>query len=206
VNDQNDTRRARLGLRSPTGLFLLGAGLFVLLGLVAAVSRAHHVPGGHAGSHAPPAGVGNYLVSIVLVVMAVTLVTLLYVGFTEREALARTKKARRGRGMYKALAILLGLGLVAAVISRSDVLQRLHRGGNGAAKATPGALARLKHKPLPPGIQGPAQFEWLPVFIAGGGALLVLGYVGLRTVRRSRHALLEGHLLEQQFEIGRAHV
>ena len=50
--------------RSPGGLLLLGLGLLVLLGFVAAVSRAHHTPGGHAGVHSPPSGVGDWDVGV----------------------------------------------------------------------------------------------------------------------------------------------
>jgi hypothetical protein len=55
-------------------------------------------------------------------------------------------------------------------------------------------------KPLVPNAQRPPEFEWLPVFIATGAGMAILGYIGLRTLRRSRGALLERHLLEQKFE------
>lgn len=200
MDKSNDTHRSRLGLRSPAGLFLLGAALFVLLGLVAAVSRGHHVPGGHAGGHAPPAGVGDYLVSIVLVLMVAALGALLYIWITERDAIAQTRARRGQKGTYKALAILLLIGLVAALISRTQLARSLHRGGNGAAHIGPGALAKLKQKTLPPSAERTPNFQWLPVFVAGAAGMAVLGYIGVRTLRRSRGALLESHLLEQHFE------
>jgi hypothetical protein len=200
VEKPKDTHPSRLRLRSPAGLVLLGAALFVLLALVAAVSRAHHVPGGHAGSHAAPSGVGDYLVSIVLVVVFLGAVALLYLVISERDALAQTRSRRRNTGTYKALAILLLIALVVALVSRTDLFQRLHGRGNGAARIGPGALGKLKRKPLTPGAEQVPNFEWLPVFIAGGAGLVILGYIGLRTLRRSRGALLEKHMLEQQFE------
>jgi hypothetical protein len=181
-------------------LFLLGAALFVLLAFVAAVSRAHHVPGGHAGSHAPPAGVGDYLVSIVLVMMLAGLGALLYVWITERDAIVQTRGRRGKKGTYKALVILLLIGLIASLLARSHFNRLLHSGGNGAANIGPGALAKLRQKTLPSGGERTPNFEWLPVFIAGAGGFVVLGYIGVRTLRRSRGALLESYVLEQQFE------
>jgi hypothetical protein len=201
VDKPNDTQRSRLGLRSPAGLFLLGAALFVLLALVAAVSRAHHVPGGHAGSHAPPAGVGDYLVSIVLVMMLAGFGALLYVWITERDAIVQTRGRRGKKGTYKALVILLLIGLVASLLARSHFNQFRHLGGNGAANIGPGgALAKLKQKTLRSGGERTPNFEWLPVFVAGAAGMVILGYIGVRTLRRSRGELLESHLLEQQFE------
>ena len=45
--------------------------MLVFLGLVAAASRAHHTPGGSAGVHSPPSGVGDYLFTIFLLVVVV---------------------------------------------------------------------------------------------------------------------------------------
>jgi len=201
VDKPNDTPRSRLGLRSPAGLFLLGVALLALLALVAAVSRAHHVPGGHAGSHAPPAGVGDYLISIVLVVLVAGLGALIYVAITERDTIMQTRARRGKKSTYKALAILLLIGLIASLLARAHLNGILHRGGDGAARIGPGAaLAKLKQKTLRSGGERTPNFEWLPVFVAGAAGMVVLGYIGVRTLRRSRGALLESYVLEQQFE------
>ena len=44
------------------------------------------------------------------------------------------------------------------------------------------------------------EFKWLPVVLASGGALVALGVVGARSLRRERRGLEESFLLEQEFE------
>jgi Domain of unknown function (DUF4129) len=179
---------------------LLGAALVALLSLVAAVSRGHHVPGGHAGSHAAPTGVGDYLVTIFLIVILAGAGVLLYFWFAEREAIARSRAARGKKGTYKALGLLLFLALMAALLPRLDFLRRFRAQRDQSGKLHPGLHQQSKRKPLVPKAQRPPEFEWLPVFIATGAGLAILGYIGLRTLRRSRGELLERHLLEQRLE------
>jgi hypothetical protein len=200
LDKPNDTPHSRLRLRSPAGLLLLGAALLVLLALVAAVSRTHHVPGGHAGGHAAPVGVGDYVVTIFLVVIVAGAGALLYIWFTEREAIAQTRAARGKKGTYRALAILCVFGLIAVVASRFHFLRSFHLASNSAAKLHPGSHPKSTRKPLPPNVERPPKLEWLPVFVATGAGVAVLGYIGLRTLRRSRGELLESHALERQFE------
>src|SRR5438477_474763 len=98
VQNPTDTPRSRLRPRSPGGLALLGAGVLVLLGLVAAVSRSHRTPGGHAGIHSAPAGVGDYLFTIFAVVLVAGALFLLYLWFSERDLLAQAHRGRQRKG------------------------------------------------------------------------------------------------------------
>lgn len=201
MDKPNDNPRSRLRLRSPGGLLLLGFGLLVLLGLVAAVSRAHDTPGGHAGIHSPPSGVGDYLFTIFAVLILGAAAALVYVWFSERDALAAMHRKRRQRSTYKALAFVLILGLAAAVLSRTGI-HPFNRGNNGdQTTAVPGPRSKGEPKKgLAPKATRPPQFEWLPILIAGGAGFVILGYIGLRTMRRARGELLEQHVLERRFE------
>jgi hypothetical protein len=181
-------------------LFLLGAALLALLALVAAVSRVHHVPGGHAGSHAAPTGIGDYVVTIFLIVILAGAGALLYVWFSEREAIAMTRAARGKKGTYRALAFLLLLALIAVSLPRLHFLQSFHRKADSQGKIHPGRHVKPKRKPLGPRAETPPKFEWLPVFVATGAGMAILGYIGLRTIRRSRGQLLEREILERKFE------
>jgi hypothetical protein len=178
-------------------LLLLGAGLLVLLGLVAAVSRSHHTPGGHSGIHSPPSGVGDYLFSIFLVLVVGVTIFLLWLWFSQRDVLAGQQQRR---GSFRALAFLAIFALVAAGLSHFHGLRNL-RNHIPLAKINPGSRAKV-----PPDTQkrksqeGAPEFKWLPVFIATAGGLAVLGVIGVRSVRRSRRGLVESFLLEQEFE------
>jgi Domain of unknown function (DUF4129) len=180
---------------------LLGAGLLVLLGLVAAVSRVHDTPGGHAGIHSPPAGVGDYLFTIFGVLMLGVAAALVYLWITERDALAQMHDRRRGRGTYKAIAFVLILGLVAAALTRTG-FHFFNRGQTQSqAQIGPGNLGKgVKKKPLAPNAGRAPKLEWLPILIAGGAGFVILGYIGARSLRRARGQLLEQHILARQFE------
>src|SRR5207253_6825563 len=113
-----DRAPARFRAVSPRAVVALGVGLLVLLGLVAAASRTHHTPGGHAGIHQPPSGVGDYMFSIFAVLVVSGALFLLYLWFSERGLLAENRRRRQGRGMHKALVLLLLFGLLAALVAR----------------------------------------------------------------------------------------
>src|SRR5437660_458447 len=81
-----------------------------------AASRAHHTPGVHAGVHQPPSGVGDYLFSIFAVIVVSGALFLLYLWFSERDLLAENRRRRQGKGMYKALFLLLLILAVAPVL------------------------------------------------------------------------------------------
>src|SRR5919201_1481117 len=121
------TRSSRSRLTTPGALLAAGVGLVVLLGLVVAASRAHHTPGGHAGVHSPPSGVGDYVFSIFAVVAVSGALFLLYLWFSERELLAESRRRRQRRGTSKALALLLLLGLIAAFAARFGFHLRILR-------------------------------------------------------------------------------
>src|SRR5436190_8251299 len=102
---------------SPLAIALSGIALLALLGFVAAVSRAHHTPGGHPGIHEPPAGVGDYVFSIFAVMFVGTFLFFLYIWFSERDLLAQRRRQQK-RGSYRALIMLLVLALLASLFSR----------------------------------------------------------------------------------------
>jgi hypothetical protein len=177
---------------------LLGAALVVLLGLVAAVSRAHHTPGGHSGIHSPPTGVGDYLFSIFLLLLAGLLAFLVWLWFSSRDMLSQQRRPRRGS--YRLLALLALFALVAAGLSRFHSVHIGHR-PNPLAKLHPGQRAKAVGKARNlKGAQRAPEFKWLPVFVATAGGLAVLGVIGVRSVRRSRRGLVESYLLEREFE------
>ena len=201
VEDQSTPPRfARLRPTSPLGVFMLGCALLVLLGLVAAASRGHHTPGSSAGIRQPPSGVGDYVFSILAVVVVSGGLFLIYLWFSERDMLAEQRRRREGKGTYKAIVVLLLIGLIAAVIAHfhfhfGGVLGKLaHR--NAGSRGT--VLKRLAHGT---GQARAPHFQWLPVFIATASGMVLLGFIGARTVRRSRTELMAKHVLEQEFAL-----
>jgi hypothetical protein len=201
LDKPKDTQQSRLRLRSPGGLLLLGSGLLLLLGLVAAVSRAHHTPGGRGGIHSPPAGVGDYLFTIFAVVILGAAAALVYLWFSERDALAQVHRKSGARGTYKALIFLFVFGLAAAAITRSGVhfFNWFHSDSQGSVGIGQGLKGHGK-TPGTPNVSRSPKLEWLPILIAGGAGFVILGYTGLRTVRRARGQLLEDYKLERRFE------
>jgi NADH:ubiquinone oxidoreductase subunit 6 (subunit J) len=192
----NDIPRSRLRPSSPGRALLLGVAVVALLGVVAAVSRVHDTPGGHAGIHRPPAAIGDYLFSIFALVMVGAVLALLYFWLSERTLLAERHQSQGGT--VKALAVLLTFALLGAIFVRVHGQIR----GQNAASPNPltGKLPRTSTLAQRAGREPTLEFKWLPVFLAGGGALVVLGVIGVRSLARSRRALVEDFLLEQQFE------
>jgi hypothetical protein len=191
VDKPDGTPRSRLRLRSPAGLLLLGAGLLILLGLVAAVSRAHHTPGGHSGVHAVPTGVGDYLFSIVLLLFAGLVCLLLWAWFSQPD-LPRRRRSRRG-----SLAVFVVLALLALASTRLDGL--LGRGNHKPQNLQLGQHAKARPQRRS-GEEAAPHFKWLPVFVATAAGLTALGVIGVRSLRRSRRGLAESLLLEREFE------
>jgi hypothetical protein len=191
------TRRFdRLRPTSAPAVLALGVLLLVLLGLVAAASRVHHTPGSRSGIHQPPTGVGDYVFSIVAVVVVVGALFLLYLWVSERDLIAQQRTQQRGT--IRALAFLVALGLIGALIAHFH----FHFGGTLgrlANRNVTGRGAALKKLAHDKGEATPPQFKWLPVFIATAGGMTVLGVIGLRAIRRSRLGLIEGYRLEQEF-------
>jgi NADH:ubiquinone oxidoreductase subunit 6 (subunit J) len=194
MSKPDDIPRSRLRPSSPGRALLLGVAVVTLLGVVAAASRVHDTPGGDAGIHRPPAAVGDYLFSIFALVMVGAVLGLVYFVLSERSLLAE-RRQKQG-GTFKALAVLLALALLTAVFVRVHGPIR----GQNATSSNP-LTGKLPRTSTPAAGRDPApQFKWLPVFLAGGGALVVLGAIGVRSLARSRRGLVEGFLLEQQFE------
>jgi hypothetical protein len=187
---------SRVRPTTPLGVLLLGGVLLVLLGLVAAASRAHQIPGSQAGGRQVPSGVGDYLFSILMVVFLAGALVLLFFWFSQRDLLVQ-QRARKG-GTLRALTLLMALTLLAALAAHfhhhfGGALNRLANRNVTAGGKTLTGLAHGKRQPAPP------QFKWLPVFIATAGGLSVLGVIGVRSLRRSRLGLRESFLLEQEF-------
>jgi hypothetical protein len=195
--DTPPTRRFdRLRPTSTPAVLGLAVLLVALLGLVAAASRVHHTPGSRAGIHQPPSGVGDYVFSIVAVVVVAGALFLLYLWISERDLIAQQRTQQRGT--FRALAFLIALGVIGALIAHFH----FHFGGRLARLANRNTVGRrqaLKKLAHDKGQAAPPQFKWLPVFIATAGGMTVLGVIGLRAIRRSRLGLAEGYRLEQEF-------
>jgi hypothetical protein len=194
MDEHDDRSRGPRRPLSPGRTLALGLGVVVLLALVAAASRAHHTPGGHPGGHRPPSAVGDYLFSIFAVVMTAGLLGLVYLVVKERGALVQQGTGRRGR--VKPLTFLVIVALFAAIFMRIHG----HIGARppaanpgGAAPQIPGAASGRQAEPAP-------HFKWLPVLLAGGGAIAMLGIVGARSLRRTRSALVDEFVLDREFE------
>jgi len=196
VEKPTDTKIRRRLRRSTGGLLLLGAGLVLLLGLVAAVSRAHHTPGGHAGAHSPPSGVGDYLFSIFALFAVVFTVFLIWLFLSERDLLVSQRKRRRTSN--RALVGIILFALVAAGIAHFSELRKKGSSSLGNQVGKNAKALKGAHE-LKAGAHTP-EFKWLPVFIATAAGLAVLGFVGVRSMRRARRGLLEAAELEQAFE------
>ena len=199
--EPGEDTRPKHRARSTWFVLLLSAGMLLFLGLVAAASRAHHTPGGRAGVHSPPSGVGDYVFSIFLLVVFAMFLFMLWLWLANRDILAQQRQRQQRGGMTRLLVILLALGLLAAVLSHahrfdprgSKVDQgKLHPGG----QATKALKDAQKKKAVPSG----PEFKWLPVFIATAAGLIVLGVIGVRSVRRERRGLAEDHALQLEFE------
>jgi hypothetical protein len=194
MTKDNHSPRRYLRPSSPGRAIALGAAVLVLLGLVAAASRAHRTPGGHGGGHTPPAAVGDYLFSIVAVLVVGFALVLIYAWLTERDVLVEHHQNQKGT--LRALTFLLALALVGTLIARVHGELR----GIRAPNLGQGAGARTTGAKRPGDGERAPEFKWLPVVLASGGALVALGVVGARSLRRERRGLEESFLLEQEFE------
>jgi hypothetical protein len=186
--------RSQSRFSSPARVLLLAAGVIALLGLVAAASRAHHTPGGHAGSHSAPAGAADYLFTVFALVMVGGALLMLYAWFAERGQLAA---ARTGRSSsVRPILILLVFALLGAVWLRFGHvhLRGADSGQGGVPVGVAGPATKTKAGERAP------ELKLLPVLLAGGVTLLALGVVGARSLRRSREELVDEWLLEREFE------
>lgn len=199
LEQPEDTRPPRRP-RSAWRILLLSAGMLVFLAVVAAASRAHHTPGGRAGMHSPPSGVVDYLFTIFLLFVVAMTLFLLWLWFSERDLLVQQRKRRSS-----SMRMLVILGVFALVLSLggrqlSKALRDLGIGTGtsknaGRVLGKPAkALERQKAAATSP------RLEWLPVFIATAAGLAVLGFIGVRTLRRERRGIGESHALQLEFE------
>src|SRR5437762_13830818 len=111
--EQREDTRPPSRPRSAWRILLLSAGMLVFLALVAAASRTHHTPGGRAGIHSPPSGVGDYLFTIFLLVVVAMFLFLLWLWFSERDMLVQQRKRQSG-----SMRILVIFGAFALLVAR----------------------------------------------------------------------------------------
>jgi len=175
---------------------VLAIGMLVFLSLVAAVSRAHHTPGGRAGTHSPPHGVADYLFTLFVLVMVAGIFFSAWIWFQNRDVLVQHRMQRRRSA--RSLVAVIALAFVAALIARTHPFgiggSNSHSGlnfGRSANELLKGAKQR--------GTPRTPEFQWLPVVLAGAAALTVLGVIGVRAARRERRGLAEEYKLELEF-------
>jgi hypothetical protein len=188
--------------RSAWLIVALSLGMIAFLALVAAVSRAHHTPGSRAGVHSPPSGVGDYVFTIFFIVLVAAALFVLYIWFSERDLIIEARRGRKkSRGTYRALImIFLLLGIVPVLRNRFHILQHAGR-GESPAKIHNGRPQKTKKPPTGPGNTANApKFEYLPIALATAAGIAVLGFIGVRSVRRSRGELVPQYILEREFE------
>jgi len=182
--------------RSTLRVLALSLGMLVFLSVVAAVSRAHHTPGGRAGVHSPPHGVADYLFTIFILFMVAGFFFSIWIWFQNRDVLVQHRMQRTRSS--RALISLMALALVAALIART------HPFGIGAGaksrinvgKSTEELLNRARQTGSP---RRP-EFQWLPVVVATAAGFVVLAVIGVRAARRERRGLAESYALELEFE------
>jgi hypothetical protein len=174
-----------------------------MLALVAVASRSHDTPGGRAGIHEPPRGVGNYVFSIFIVMAVATMLVMMWYAFTSRDLLAEQHRRRTTRGRARSAFVFIFVALVFALAMRANIFkefsERFQRNNGSVRGGQP--TDTNKKKPADPGDTAQApEFKWLPVFFATAGAMVLLGFIGVRSARRERAGVLEPYLLEQEFE------
>jgi len=199
MEPREDTR-PRQRQRSTLLVLLLSAGMILFLGLVAAVSRAHHTPGSSSGVHSPPRGVGDYLFTIFLLILVAMFLFMLWLWLANRDILAQQRQRQARGGTTRMLVFLMALALFAAVLSRLHKTP-FGRGTADSGQVIPGKSAKAlqKAQQLKHQSRGP-QFEWLPVFVATAAGVAVLGFIGVRSVRREKRGLVKEHKLQLEFE------
>jgi len=173
--------------------------MLAFLALVAAASRTHHSPGSSAGVHSPPSGVGDYLFTIFLLLVAVMMLFLIWLWFSERDMLVQQRKRQSG-----SMRLLVFLAIFAVVAAGLTHLRDLGIGGNKSTETgqtRPGSTAKkLQGAQKQKAAAQAPDFKWLPVFIATTAGLAVLGFIAVRTMRRERRGVAESHALQLEFE------
>jgi Domain of unknown function (DUF4129) len=197
--EPREPRLSRLRPTTPLGIAAFGTVLLALLAVVALAARAHHTPGGRPGVHRPPSGVGSYLFSTAAVVAVAACLFFLYVWFSERDMLAQRRQHRRGSA--KALVFILGVALLASILSHFHNFGFRNRAKpEQQQKVHPGQHAKTKPNGAAPGQTQAPEFKWLPVFVATAAGMVLLGAIGIRAMRRARRGLEEQYVLERELE------
>ena len=113
--------------------------------------------------------------------------------------LAQRRKQRRGS--VRALVFILGVALIASILSHVHNFGLGKRAKHQApAKVHTGPRAKTKSKNPGAAQAQPPEFKWLPVFIATAAGMVLLGVIGARAMRRARLGLDEQHRLELELE------
>jgi Domain of unknown function (DUF4129) len=123
---------------------------------------------------------------------------MLWLWLANRDLLAQQRQRQQRGGMSRLLIFLMALALFAAVLSR---VHKFDSNGNkvNPANFPPGQTLKDAQKKKKVASDGP-EFKWLPVFIATAAGLVVLGVIGVRSIRRERRGLAEAHALQLEFE------
>jgi len=172
---------------------LAGLALLVLIAIVAAVGRAHHAPGSHAGGHPPPAAVGDYVFSIIAVILLAGALVTLYVLLANPGLLPERRSKRRN-----GIVTLIAFALFATLFGQAHgVFNRMNPATNPAQLKPP--RAPPQKATTRPG-ERTAELRWTPVLLVTGAAFAVLGVVALRSARRRRGHFLRELELEAEFE------
>lgn len=177
-------------------MLTLTLGMLVFLSLVAAVSRAHHVPGGRSGVHSPPHGVTDYLFTLFVLLMVGGVLFSIWIWWETRDMMVqqRRRKRRSSRGLIS----LIAFALVAATVART------HPFGIGGKSSTAGlnfgkSTREILQGAKQTGTPRTPEFKLLPVVVAAAAGLVVLGVIGVRSARRGRRGLAEEYALELEF-------
>jgi hypothetical protein len=167
--------------RSLRGVLALGAGLTVLLALVAAASRGDRAA--PARGEGPSDAVWDYLLSTYLVLGVVTFVALVYVLAKERESLPTRRTTHRDiRQLLQFAAVIVVLFLIGP---RLAALFREHEERGGTTPVQTRASDR-EGKRREPGAEarGRREFRWAPVIVLSAFGAATIAVVLVTRARR----------------------
>ena len=164
--------------------------MLVLLGLVAAASRAHHTPGGHGAATRRRPRVGDYLFSIVAVLVVGFALVLIYAGCPSATCSWSTTSSQKGT--LRAVTFLLALALAGALIAR---VHGELRGSRAPRTSDKGPARGDRRRSVAGDGERAPEFKWLPGRPRDRAARSsLLGVIGARSMRRERRGLDESFL------------
>ena len=110
---------------------------------------------------------------------------------------------RQKKGTYARCSTFLPSSRVVAAVPRAPAHPRHRRKQAGSEQdrsSRQDCEVAERSAEAESGCAATAAFKWLPVSIATAAGLAVLGFIGVRSVRRERRGLAEQHALELEFE------